>query len=150
VITFNDLPLYMATYHVYQTVEKPGSDDWISSNAKSAYKLVLWQMVDDEAWSDAGLAVSMEQVVRAWRHLRKVKKLRLLCRVASLHGSRCFYADRGVGPCSDGIDLDRILPGSRGGHYTLQNCIVACSAHNRSRGDSFLEDYLARRQVATN
>ena len=145
---FNELPLYQAVYRVYCGVEKPGSDDWISKNAKAAYKLVLTQIVEDEAWTPEGIPYPLERVVEVWRELRKVVKTRLKCEVSSLHGCRCFYADRGVGPCSDDVDLDRIIPESRGGEYTVANCVIACSFHNRSRGDGTIEQFLASGNAA--
>ena len=105
-MTFDELPLYQAVYRVYTSVEKPGSDDWISSNAKTAYKLVLLQIVENEAWTEHGIPYSMERVVEVWRDLRKVPKTRLKCEVSLKHGPQCFYAHRGVGPCSEEVDLD--------------------------------------------
>jgi 5-methylcytosine-specific restriction endonuclease McrA len=62
--------------------------------------------------------------------------------VAKIHGVRCFYANRGVGPCSDEVELDRIIPEARGGVYSLANCLIACSSHNGRRQDRTIEDYL--------
>lgn len=141
---FDELPLYVAVHQVYTRVPRPGSDEWISTRAKAAYKLVLEQIVDNETWSDKGIPWSMERVSRAWRQIRKQKKCRLLCKVAAIHGSRCFYEHRGLGNCCPDVDLDRILPGNRGGVYTLKNCIISCSLHNRSRGDMPIEEFLWR------
>jgi hypothetical protein len=141
-MTFEELPLYQAVYRVFQSVEKPGSDDWISSNAKMAYKLVLLQIVEQEGWTDEGIFYPMQRIVEVWRDLRKVVKTRLKCEVSLTHGSRCFWAERGVGPCSEEVDLDRIIPESRGGKYQVENCMIVCSYHNRSRGDRFIEEYL--------
>jgi hypothetical protein len=141
-MTFDELPLYQAVYRVYASVEKPGSDDWISSNAKAACKLVLLQIVENEAWTEHGIPYSMERVVEVWRDLRKAPKTRLKCEVSLKHGSQCFYVHRGIGPCSCEVDLDRIIPESRGGQYTIENCLIVCSTHNRSRGDQSIEDFL--------
>jgi hypothetical protein len=141
-MTFDELPLYQAVHQVYGSVEKPGSDDWISNSAKTAYRLVLMQIVESGGWTAQGIPYSMERVVEVWRDLRKVPKTRLKCEVALIHGSRCFYANRGLGPCSNEVDLDRIIPESRGGQYTVENCIIVCSTHNRARGDRTIEDFL--------
>ena len=66
----------------------------------------------------------MERVVEVWRDLRKVPKTRLKCEVSLTHGSTCFYANRGAGPCCNEVDLDRIIPETRGGQYTVENCII--------------------------
>src|SRR5262245_24863451 len=98
-MNFNELPLYQAVYRVYSRVEKPGSDDWISTNAKAAYKYVLSQIVEDEAWTEEGIPYSLERVVEVWRELRKNLKARLKCEVSLTQGRMaCFYANRGVGP----------------------------------------------------
>lgn len=147
-MTFDDLPLYQAVHKVYQAVEQPGSDDWISHNAKRAYSLVLTEIVNSGGWTEQGIPWSMERVVEVWRDLRKAPKARLKCEVSLTHGSRCFYANRNAGPCSAEVDLDRIIPESRGGQYTLENCIIVCSAHNRARGDRLIEDFLVAYQRA--
>ncbi len=143
---FVDIPLYLAVYRVYNRTYKAAAEKWISSHAKTTYKLVLQQIVDDEAWSDEGIPWSMNRVVDVWRQLRKQKRLRLTCQVVKIHGAQCFYARRGVGDCSSEVDLDRIIPGNRGGRYTLNNCVIACSFHNRSRGDQSIEEYLEQGQ----
>ena len=142
-MTFNELPLYQAVHRVYTSVEKPGSDDWISASAKTAYRLVLMQIVESGSWTEQGIPYSMERVVEVWRDLRKNPNNRLKCEVSLAHGPRCFYADRGLGPCSDELDLDRIIPETRGGRYTLENCMIVCSTHNRARGDRTIEHFLA-------
>jgi len=71
---------------------------------------VLMQIVESGGWTDQGIPYSMERVVEVWRDLRKVPKTRLKCEVSLTHGSGCFYANRGVGVCSDEVDLDRIIP----------------------------------------
>jgi hypothetical protein len=148
---FDELPLYIAVLRVYVQVDRPGSDDWISKHAARAYKLVLSQLVDDEAWTDQGLPYSQDRVVEVWRQLRKQPKLRRTCEAAIVYGRQCFYANRGLGDCSPDVDLDRIVPGARGGDYSLRNCVVSCSRHNRSRGDQVIEQYLmtASNETAT-
>lgn len=142
---FADVPLFIAVNKVRRRVERAGSDDWIGKHVRHAYKLVMSQLIDDEAWTDAGLCYSPERVAHAWRQLRKVKKLRRTCEVAEVRGPVCFWADRGLGPCSDEIDLDRLIPGSLGGDYSFANCVLSCSAHNRARGNRTVEEYLRTR-----
>ena len=45
-------------------------------------------------------------------------------------------------PCSEELHLDRIIPGSKGGRYVVENCMLTCTKHNISRGDKSIEDYL--------
>jgi hypothetical protein len=147
-VTFDELPLYQAVHKVYSRVERPGSDDWISRHAASAYKHVLMQIVEDEAWTDQGIPYSLERVVEVWRELRKVPRARLKCEVSLAHGGVCFFANRGLGACSSDVDLDRIIPESRGGTYCVENCVLVCSHHNRARGNRSVEDFL-RSESAT-
>jgi hypothetical protein len=124
-------------------VEKPAGEPWLD-NIRETYKLVLREIVDCGCFPDEGIPWSVEQTRTAWRQLRKTAgdKLKLTCEVAVIHGSHCFYDNRGVGECSVEVDLDRIVPESRGGRYSIENCLIACSKHNRSRGDQTIESFL--------
>ena len=139
---FDDLPLYRAIHKVYPEVPRAGSDD--RTRDKTILKLILQQIVEDEAWTEEGIPWSPRRVLAAWIQYRKSMKTRLICKVSMIHGDRCFYANRGLGPCSCKINLDRIIPGSRSGAYSVRNCIMACSFHNQSRGDESIEDFFLR------
>ena len=73
---------------------------------------------------------------------RKSSKRKLLAELIEVHGSRCIYAGRGLGECSDELEVDRIRPGSKGGEYTMANCVVSCRSHNGARSDKSFEDYI--------
>jgi hypothetical protein len=141
-MTFADLSLYQAVYRVFGKVDNPGSEDWTRRRASEIYKLVLYEIVDNDAWTEQGVPYSRDRVIDVWVDIRKNPKNRLKCQVSLTHGSRCFYADRGLGPCSDEVEVDRIVPASRGGPYTLENCVIACAQHNGARGDRTIEDFL--------
>jgi hypothetical protein len=143
VMTFADLALYQAVYSVFGKVDSPGSEDWTRRRASEIYKLVLHEIVDREAWTDQGIPYSLDRVIDVWLDLRKNTKNRLKCQVSLIHGNYCFYANRALGACSEEVELDRIVPASRGGQYTLENCLIACGLHNGTRGDRSIEDYLA-------
>ena len=88
--------------------------------------------------------ITNEMLIDAWIRFRDCpSRYSLLVEVARTHGRSCFYANRGLGPCSEELDLDRLLPESRGGRYTLKNCVIACSRHNRMRGDMNVEEFLS-------
>jgi len=84
----------------------------------------------------------------AWGSFRRNKvdedmhKKQLIVDVFNRDGARCFYAGRGLGDCSEDVQLDRIKPETRGGKYTIGNCVLACGCHNKMRGDKDLEDFL--------
>ncbi len=143
---FSELPLYIAIHQVYPQVNEPCSDRWTSTHVRDAYKLVLMQLVDNESWTDQGIPWSQEHVRQAWYKMRKSPqgKYRLTCQVALTHGKSCFYSNRGRGDCSEDIDLERLIPETQGGQYTIENCIISCSFHNRARGDQSIEQYLQR------
>jgi hypothetical protein len=134
---FSELILYEAMYKVRQTLQNPGSDDWINRAREELCRKIQGQM-------PIGAPFTAEQMIDAWVKYRKSPegKTELTVKVALAHGEHCFMFGRGKGECSEEIDLDRIVPGVRGGQYTLENCIIMCSFHNRQRGDRSLEDYL--------
>ncbi len=143
-MTFDELPLFEAIYDLRREMETdgeaPGSDSWTSDEGK---RVELTRRLL------AKLIANVDQrFIDAWIRFRKgsdvdgKKKTELTIEVARAHGTRCFYANRGLGECSTDIDLDRIVPGSRGGKYTVENCVISCGRHNRSRGDASIEDLL--------
>lgn len=142
-----ELPLYRAIHQVraemLQDKEQPNSERWfvdMESRLEFAQRVML------------KMDLNTASIVEAHLRFRKgsgvgengEKKLELICQVSELHGDKCFYANRGLGPCSDDVHLDRIVPGSRGGGYSIANCVLACGFHNTSRGDSSIEEFLSR------
>jgi len=53
----------------------------------------------------------------------------------------CFYQGKLTTQCSREVDLDRIKPGKRDGQYTIENTVLSCSRHNRSRGGKEVEQF---------
>jgi hypothetical protein len=147
-MTFDDLLLYRAVYNVRSIIPKPSAEKWTGTHRRFMYAIVLDQLVKDPFWPEDALPWSLEKTVEAWLHVRKVKKMRLTCRVANIHGARCFWAHRVPGKCSDELDLDRLVTGYHGGRYSLENCIISCSFHNRSRGNLTVEEYLRSAEPA--
>jgi len=141
---FDDLPLYEAVYNVYQLADNPRSDSWLLPPKCER----LCRMLQGEL--PIGAPFTMEQMLQVWGTFGRaltvegeMKKSELIVLVARTHGRRCFYCGRGKGECSNEVTLDRIVPGSRGGKYTVENCMLACSAHNTQRGNQPLEQFLA-------
>lgn len=143
-MTRDELPVYVAIWRVEQAIEQRrlagedlpsfGSDEWLIDPERRAQLLA---MIQAELLPD-------ESLLKAYTRYRKSgdKRLRLMVEVAIAHGCRCFFAGRGKGECSDELDLDRIVPGARGGQYRVENCHIVCSRHNRERGDRSIEEYL--------
>jgi len=148
---FDELQLYCAVYRVRETIKSLSRDGHTESVNSSYWErgdgaIELTRMVSEELVTEVN-----ELFVDAFVKFRKSgnvddegnKKLDIIATLASgIKSPRCFYDKRGLGPCSDDVDLDRILPGSQGGKYTVANCVLSCSRHNRQRGDLSFSDFL--------
>jgi hypothetical protein len=144
-VLFSELPLYQAISRVRKSIlddgDKPGAEEWFidDDKRKEFCRRVITEMIDVDA-----------AIIKAAMQFRKgtcvdgFKKIELMLLVAELHGGVCFYASRGLGPCSDDVQLDRIIPGSRGGKYSVSNCVLACGAHNSLRGDLSIEEFFSK------
>lgn len=142
-MTADELPTFIAIYRVERLVEERrqagellppfGSDDWLIDPAR---RIALLAMIQSFLVPDETL------LPRYLRYRKSGKTLRLMVDVAMRHGARCFFDGRGKGECSSELDLDRIIPGARDGEYTVENCHIVCSRHNRERGDRSIEEYL--------
>ncbi|QDU59328.1 hypothetical protein Pan216_01560 [Planctomycetes bacterium Pan216] len=62
------------------------------------------------------------------------KRLIILDHASKARSPQCFYKGKVAGECTCEVDLDRIMPGKRGGVYTIDNTVLSCSRHNRERG----------------
>lgn len=142
---FDEIPVYRAVRAAFANTDKPCSGD-DSGNVWPERWLFTMQFWVTTAQDD-DVPPSMSQVRAVWLQMRKSggEKLKLTVDVGNVHGWQCAYKNRGVGDCSETVDLDRITPDSRGGQYTVENCQIACALHNRSRGDKPIEAYLEHR-----
>jgi hypothetical protein len=144
-MTFSELPLFEAVHDAYRILRSPRSDAWL---VDEEHKEVLYRTVQGNLPRNA--FATMEQILQAWSLYGKSsgvndgeqKKLELVILTARAHGRKCFWAGRGLGDCTSELNLDRLIPGSRGGRYVVENCVLACSFHNGRRGDSSVESYL--------
>lgn len=148
---FDELALICAVYRVREnikTLSKDGQVETISSSywERGEGAVELTRMIAEEMITEVN-----ELYVDAFVRFRKSgnvdddgnKKLDIIASLASgTKLPRCFYEKRGLGECSDDVDLDRILPGSQGGKYTVANCVLSCSRHNRQRADMSFADFL--------
>lgn len=143
---FDELPLYCAIAkvrkHITESGER-GAGDSYWEHGKGAIELT--RMIVGAMTTTAD-----ESLVRAYVKYRKscgvgddsgTKKLDIIAELYP-HSHVCFYANRGLGECSEDVDLDRILPGAHGGEYSVANCVISCARHNRQRGDMPLAEFL--------
>lgn len=150
---WSELPLYRAVAEVRREMlesnEQPNSDLILTDEehrTEFCHRVMLKMEFNGSAIIDANIKFRKGSGVNGDRQ----KKLDIICMLSLLHGDRCFYANRGLGECSDDVHLDRIIPGSRGGKYTVQNCILACGYHNTSRGDKSIEDFIGQMEQSCN
>lgn len=73
---------------------------------------------------------------------RKQTTTRVKAEIAAAHGYRCFWENRGKGPCSDEAEAGHIVPRNSGADLTVQNGMIECRAHNNQRRERSIEDYL--------
>lgn len=140
---FEELPLFDAIYEVRREMtergESPGAEHW---NTDELSRRELCQRILKQLTVRGSID---QRLIDAWIAYRKrpkaegteINKCDLTIEVARLRGGKCFYSP--FGSCSDDIDLDRINPGEA---YSLGNCIISCSYHNRRRGDMAIGDFL--------
>ncbi|RTL03711.1 HNH endonuclease [Candidatus Dependentiae bacterium] len=136
-MTFDEIPLYVAIDRVRRTIASPGAELVSDEQRRQICQLIRAELPFDRHF-DA------DQMLAAWTTFRKSPngKVGLTVEVGKLHGWKCFMHGRGKGDCSPDVQLDRIVPGSRGGEYNVENCMIMCGKHNNIRKDSSLEAYL--------
>jgi len=59
---------------------------------------------------------------------------------------RCVYADA-KSPCDEVLNVDHLIPRSRGGSNRASNLVCACRRHNEEKGAMSLEEYSKLRGV---
>jgi 5-methylcytosine-specific restriction endonuclease McrA len=59
---------------------------------------------------------------------------------------RCVYADA-KSPCDEVLNVDHLVPRSRGGSNRVSNLVCACRKHNEEKGARSLEEYSKLRGV---
>lgn len=100
--------------------------------------------LDDEGlWQWPGEVVWVKPNHNKRRRKRRVRRGRLRRRLlASIHGNRCYVCGCelvqpvcGQQPASNWFTVDHVIPRSRGGPDSLENCRPACHRCNQDKGD---------------
>lgn len=136
-ITFDDLPLAEAIRQLFDTENYIKSEATLISDAGREWTL---QKIISLLPHELSGKYSFERILLLVNQFRKLneehrrKRILILDHARNLTKSQCFYSGKLSTPCSDEVDLDRIKPGKRGGIYTIENTVLSCSKHNRSRG----------------
>lgn len=147
-MTFDEIPLYETIHDVYRETDKPRAERWVHEDKEELCRRIQSALPLSTPFTD------YRQWLRAWiqygksTHKENGDKLAaLIVEIARTHGRRCFWANRGKGPCANEVTIDRLVPGSRGGKYVIENCVLACSIHNTQRSDRTVEEFL--REICT-
>ena len=71
----------------------------------------------------------------------RAKRQIIIAHAKKMQRAECFYRGKLSTDCSEEVDLDRIKPGKRDGEYSVENTVLSCSRHNRSRGCQEVERF---------
>jgi len=142
ILTFDDLPLQIAIRKLF---DEPGFvRSEITLITDEGREWILQKIIASLPVEELG-HYRFEHILLSVNQYRKLGKKSLQKRIIILdhaekqkkHG--CFYDGKLKTACTAEIDLDRIKPGARGGKYSLENTVLSCSRHNRSRGSKEVE-----------
>lgn len=143
-ITFDDLPLLEA---IRQLFDEPGhvrseisliSDEGREWTLQKVISLLPHDMVGKYRFERILLLANQ---FRKLNKDHRAKRLLILDHFRNMKHAQCFYRGKLGTACSEEIDLDRIKPGKRKGEYTIENTVLSCSKHNRSRGCTEVEKF---------
>lgn len=135
-MTFEELQLCMAIHRAGRGSDTP---------TKQAQRLALASRVLIEWLSmtgDTKFPFSIDDIVHFATAMRKNKDTRTKVNVALSHGTRCFWESRNKGPCCTNAECGHLVPNSKGGPLSVQNCVIECRAHNNQRRAMTIEEYI--------
>lgn len=92
--------------------------------------------------ADSRFPFSIDAIVQWDTSLRKNKDTRTKVRVARLHGTHCFWANRGKGPCCETAECGHLWQNCKGGPMSEENCVIECRSHNNQRREMSVEEYI--------
>lgn len=96
-------------------------------------------------FGDSEFPCSRLTVLRLMVAYRKQPGNRLKAEIALAHGTTCYFANRGKGPCCGNAEWGHVVARTHGGLDTVENGQIECQAHNRQRGGRnpmTIEEYL--------
>lgn len=143
-LTFDDLPLAEAIRQLFESENYIKSEATLISDAGREWTL---QKVISLLPHELAGKYRFERILLLANQFRKLNKEHaekrriILDHARGMTKPQCFYFGKLGTPCSDEVDLDRIKPGVRGGLYAIENTVLSCSRHNRSRGCTEVEKF---------
>lgn len=135
-MTFEELKLCIAIHRA-----KLGSRDRIYREdrlAGAAAVMCAWL----QSYETTFFPFTIEDIHRWQLAIRKSKDARRKVEIAINHGFKCFWLNRGKGPCCDQAEAGHLVPRCRGGELTIENSIIECRNHNNQRRERTIEEYL--------
>ncbi len=79
-----------------------------------------------------------KETVKKWKHAQRIGRLMTLLK---RHGRMCWYCGTKFTSFSE-VEIDHIIPTSRGGTEKINNMAIACTMCNRAKVDYTLEEFL--------
>lgn len=70
-----------------------------------------------------------------------MRRINLLTKLVAVHGRKCWYCGTPFQSFSE-VELDHIVPSSRGGKDGMSNYAIACAFCNRAKGAHTLDEFL--------
>jgi hypothetical protein len=143
-VTFDDLPLQEAIRKLFDDPDFVRSEALLISDQGREW--ILQKVIANLSHDLVG-TYRFEHILLSVNQFRKLnkehlaKRLLILEHARKMQKSECFYNGKVSTECSREVDLDRVKPGKRGGAYTVENTVLSCSRHNRSRGSKEVEAF---------
>ena len=136
-MTFDQLKLCMAIHQAdLGGGDRPSSSARLEAAAEVMHTFLFM-------FGESRFPYSIDDV-ETWRlSLRKNKETQIKTEIARVHGLRCFWAHRGIGPCSNDAEAGHIVARCHGGELSIENAMIECRAHNNDRRERSIEQYLA-------
>jgi hypothetical protein len=137
IVTFDDLPLQEAIRKLFEEPDFVRSEALLISDQGREW--ILQKIIANLPHEMVG-AYRFEHILLSVNQFRKMgrehraKRLLILQHFRNMRKAGCFYKGKMTTECTSEVDLDRIRPAKRGGVYTVENTVLSCSRHNRSRG----------------
>jgi hypothetical protein len=135
-MTFDELQLCIAIENAGRGKDTPRTNQQRIDLAKRVFPEWL-RIVNDSLFP-----FSIDDIVRWGTALRKSKEMQVKVKVAELHGTRCFWANRDKGPCCETAECGHLWQNSKGGPLSIANCVIECRSHNNQRRELGIEEYI--------
>lgn len=143
-MTFDELRLLCAIHEL-----EPGGRDKVSDTKRLNFGREVAGVYTD-IFRTTRFPWEVDQVMETYLRWRKNTDTKIKAAIAMAHGFECFWRHRGKGPCCSEAEAGHLVPNSRGGPLSIENCIIECRSHNNQRRAMTVEEYLQSSDKVTN